>query len=164
MKKTFLMMLVAMLATVTVQAQPRHHGGQRHDMDPTKFIEMRVDRLDKELNLTPEQKTAITAIYTRQADQMRAAKDRRDGSERPTREQMRANHDQVKAEVEAVLTAEQKAKFAQMKDERRGHHDRKGAPDQRKHGGCCKDDGGKKDGGKKDCCKKGEGKCEKKVE
>ena len=159
MKKTFVMMLVAMMATVTLQAQPRHHGDKRHDMDPTKFIEMRVDRLDKELNLTAEQKTAITAIYTRQADNMRAAKERRDGSERPSREQMRAKYEQAKAEVEAVLTPEQKAKFAQMQDEHRGHHGRKGAPDQRKHDGCCKDDSGKKG-----CCKKDEGKCEQKVE
>lgn len=141
-----MMMLVALVAAFAMQAQdqPRHHGRHGHDMNPEKAIEMRVERLDKELGLTPEQKTAITAIFTRQAEQMKAKREQMSqNGERPSREQVRAQAQQLDAEVEAVLTAEQKAKYATLKQqhEQRGHKDdRKGAPKGKDgcKGGCCK--------------------------
>ena len=148
------MLLVALVAAFAMQAQdqPRHHGRHGHHMNPEKAIEMRVDRLDKALGLTPEQKTAITAIFTRQAEEMKAKREQMSqNGERPSREQVRAKAQQLDAEVEAVLTAEQKAKYATLKQqhEQRGHkggHDRKGAPKG-------------KDGCKDDCCKQGDKQC-----
>lgn len=76
-----------------------------------------VDRLDKELHLTDAQKTSIQHIV----DQHHA---RIDASWNSVRTQVRSEVDAANAEIETVLTPEQKTKFREMRanfDKRRRH-------------------------------------------
>lgn len=156
-------MMVALMAAITVQAQdaPRHHhgGGRGHGMDPAKMVEMQVNRLNEALSLTADQKAAITTILnkdmeTHKADfkkmeekkreEMKAAQEQKQARH----ERMKARQDAINAEIESVLTADQKAKFAEMKKQGPKHGPRHGKK------GDMKAD--------KNCDKKGDMKCNKK--
>ena len=136
MKKIVLMMIVALMGTMMTNAQPP----RRHNMDPQRMVEQRVERLDKALGLTSEQKAEITKLYTLEMEAM--SKDmpaRNDKSERPDEAVMKAHHEKMKAQreatdskIESLLTPEQAAKFAELKEHKgmRGHGKRhEGRPD-----------------------------------
>lgn len=169
MKKTIFVIMMALLAVAGMNAQPqgRGHHGPRGGLNPEQMVEYRVAMLDKHLQLTPDQKTAIAAIYTDQAQKMKANMPQRgtEKKEQPKpeemnklREQMKAQQAEVDAKIASVLTAEQKAKYEQIQAEhgkrgakgrhhdapRRGHDKKKEQCDQ---GHECKD----KAAGK-DCC------------
>lgn len=164
MKRLFLMMLVAVLAMATVNAQTQERNGHRKGhLSPTQMIEKRIAMLDKELSLTPDQKTAIAAIYAEQAQQMKAEMEQmranKDQQVQPKpedmkarREAMKARQDEVDAKVAAQLTAEQKVKFEQIKanmGKRGPRHHKRGdgkAPEGKQD--CCNDKMLQKD-----CCK-----------
>lgn len=176
MKKTFFAIMVALLAVASVCAQPQGRGHRHGSMNPGQMIERRVAMLDKELSLTPDQKTAIAAIYTEQAEKMKAKMEQKradkDNQVQPKPEDMKARREAMKAEQDEVdnkvaqlLTAEQKAKFEQVKAKRaeRGHDNKgmrhrgpkhedgkapsfKGKADCDKKAECCKDNA------KADCC------------
>lgn len=140
MKKTLMTMLIALCVAIGLQAQDDScnrggHKGHGGNMDPAKMVEMRVNRLSEELSLTADQRVAITEILTKDAQVRKAAMPQKGEKmaqgEKPSREQMKSRREQMKAhqdavnaQVEQVLTAEQKAKFAKIKDLRphRGHH------------------------------------------
>ena len=168
MKKTLLTMLVALCVAITMQAQDaRFHRGGRHNMDPMKGVEMRVNQLDKELTLTADQKAKITQILTEEAKahQAKMGEMHKDGNKmKPTqdemkahREKMQAHHNEINAQIEALLTPDQKAKFAQLKDQgprmhrgmRGGHGKMHGDKEGR---GCC----GVKEG---KCCEEMKAQC-----
>ena len=121
------MMIVALMGTMMTNAQPP----RRHDMDPQRMVEQRVERLDKALGLTSEQKAEITKLYTLEMESMsKEMPARGDRSEKPDEAVMKAHHEKMKAQREAtdskiasLLTPEQAAKFAQLKEHKgkRGH-------------------------------------------
>ena len=145
MKKIVLALIVTLMGTIVMNAQPP----RRPDMNPEQMVEMRVERLDKELSLTAEQKAEIAKIYSEEFKSMGKEKPaKRERGEKPDeatmkarQEQMKAERDAVNAKIEALLTPEQAAKFAQMKQhegKRRGfggHHSPKG-PRDGNHKGC----------------------------
>lgn len=153
MKKIVLVLTIALMGSFVINAQPP----RRHDMNPEQMVEKRVERLEKMLGLTADQKAEITRIYTEEMQAMQ--KDRPvkvDKGETPDQAAMQSMHDQMKArrdasdaKIEALLTPEQAAKFAEMKNDegkhgpRPGHdrdHKRPGdAPKKgpRHEGGCC---------------------------
>ena len=148
MKKIVLAMTIALMGTIVMNAQPP----RRHDMNPEQMVEKQVERLDKHLGLTEVQKAEIVRIYTEEMKAMH--KDmpaRMEKGEKPDQEAMKARYEQMKAQreatdakIEALLTPEQAAKFAEMKNERgeapHGRHHKgprggdKMAPG---HDGCC---------------------------
>ena len=167
MKKTFFAIMVALLAVAGMNAQPQgrgHHG----QMNPAQMVERRIAMLDKELTLTPDQKTAIKAIYTEQAEAMKAEMEQMRADKqhvaqpkaedmKARREAMKARQDEADNKVAALLTAEQKTKFEQLRARQaeRGmrHHGKRGprhedgkAP--QASGDCCK-----QSEAKADCCK-----------
>ena len=85
-------------------AEKRGPGGGRGRMTP----EQQVERLDKAVTLTGDQKTKITAIYKDAAAAMEAipAEERR--------EKMMEMGKATREKVRAVLTAEQQTKFDAM--------------------------------------------------
>ena len=126
MKKIVLALTVALMGTIVMNAQPSRH----HDMNPEQMVEKRVERLDKALALTAEQKAEITSIYSEEMkDNHKAKPQRMDKGERPDeatmaahREQMKAQRESTDAKVKALLTPEQAAKYEKMQTERkRGH-------------------------------------------
>ena len=154
MKKIVLALIVALMGTIVMNAQPP----RRPDMSPEQMVEKRVERLDKHLSLTPEQKAEITRIFTEEMASMHKGKpEQMEKGEKPDEaamkahwEQMKAQRDAIDAKISSVLTPEQAAKFAAMKKEqgKRGHGMHHKGP--RGHG----DKGPKHEGGCKNCtCK-----------
>ena len=85
-----------------------HHGpfGGRHGSRFT--TERMVNRLDRELKFSTEQRQAVTRI-------VEARHQRIDAIFRGFQPQIRGEIDATNAEIEKLLTAEQKAKFEAMK-------------------------------------------------
>lgn len=147
MKKIVLVLTVALLGSIVMNAQPP----RRPDMNPEQMVEKRVEHLDKALSLTEEQKAAIADIYTQEMVNMAkdkpAKKERGEMPDEATmkarREQMKASHEATEAKIEAVLTPEQAVKYAELKQHEgkrhRGHHDgkRDGMDRGPKKAGCC---------------------------
>ena len=186
-------MAVALTMSLAMNAQSFHRqGGPGRDMDPKKMVEMKVDRMEKELNLSAKQKEAIFEIYMKEAEMMeqnfKERPQKRDeargqrGDMKADFEKMKAHQDAVNARVAEVLNDDQKAKFAELEKEHPGHpggmHHMMPKGDHKKGEGSCKGDccgemKGKTEGkcdhekmgeAKGECEKKGmsEGKCEKK--
>lgn len=158
MKKIVLALIVVLMGTIAVNAQPR-----RANMSPEQILKLRVDRLDKALTLTEEQKAEITKIYSEEMESVEkdnAAINKRgekpdEATIKARKEHAKAKREATDAKIEALLTPEQVAKYAQMKQrtgqrpDRRDHHDRKASrPDKApEQGQCCNDckDGCKKE-------------------
>jgi len=164
MKKIVLTLAVALVSTMMLTAQPPQCGNdeQRPPMAPEKMVEQRVERLDKELSLSDYQKQEISKIYKQEMENMKpdAPAPEKDGKkERPDdaamkahHEKMKAQHEATEAQVEALLTDEQKTKYAEMKK----RHDRPGGHG--KHHGMRGGDqmGGPQGNGCGCCCNKGD--------
>lgn len=147
MKKIVLVLTVALLGTIVMNAQPP----RRHDMNPGQMVEKKVEHLGQALSLSDEQKAEIAKIYSEELKNM--GKDRsaakKDKAEKPNeetmkakREQMRVHREATEAKIEAVLTPEQAAKYAELKKQEgrrgRGHHEgRRGKKDAPQKANCC---------------------------
>lgn len=128
MKKIVLALAIALMGTMVMNAQPP----RRPDMSPEQMVEKRVERLDKVLALTAEQKAEITKIYSEEMQEMgKKGPARKERGEKPDeatmkahKEEMKAKQDALNAKIEGLLTPEQAAKFAEMKKHEgmRGHH------------------------------------------
>lgn len=160
MKKTLFVFMVALMAFTMASAQgaqQRERHGHGPGMNAEKMIEQRVNMLDKELSLSPEQKAAIATIYNDEHEAMRAEMqqkraDMKGAPEKPNQEAKQAHHEAMKAHQEAVdtkvaqvLNPEQRAKFEQMKlqrgnDAHKGRHGGKRGPrgEKQAKNECCK--------------------------
>ena len=126
MKKTVLVLMIALMGTIMTNAQPqRHHGS------PEQMVQQRVERLAKVLDLTEEQQAEVTKIYTTEMESMAKERPAHPGQgQKPDDETMKAQHEKMTAQheatdakIEALLTPEQAAKFAELKQHNgeRGH-------------------------------------------
>lgn len=90
MNKKIITIILALALPLTVAALPGDPGnaeGRHAD---------RIERLTKNLDLTPEQKTKVEAIYQEQHDKFKAI------------------HQETRSRIEAILTKEQLAKMDSM--------------------------------------------------
>ena len=126
MKKIVFAMIVALMATTVMNAQPH----RRSKMTPEQMVAKRVERLDKALNLTETQKAEITKIYTEEMKAMPKHHENMEKGQRPDEsamkahwEEMKARRDATNASIESLLTPEQATKFAEIKNHmgKRGH-------------------------------------------
>lgn len=100
---------------------PGQHGGPGGRFDP----ERRLAHLTEALGLSAEQQTQLRTIIAAQAEAMkRISESGLTGDER--REAMRAAREADRAEILAVLTPEQRQKFAELRPQGPG---RRGGPD-----------------------------------
>ena len=91
-------------------AGPPHHGS------PPEMKSWMLARLDRHLNLTPEQHTRIDTVLTRREADIRALMS-------ATRPRFDSIATRTRSEIQAVLTPEQQQKFAEITkqmDARRG--------------------------------------------
>jgi Spy/CpxP family protein refolding chaperone len=86
--------------------------GMRGVFDPAE----RVEHMKQELGLNDQQVQQITAIFAAQKNKMEAAMK----ADSAHRQDWRADHEQVEAQIKAVLTPEQQTKWQQMMDGRMG--------------------------------------------
>lgn len=110
MKKTFLLALMAVVATIAVTAQETEQRGDRRAPDPEKRIEHQVKRLDKKLKLTDEQKQQLKEFYG-EFDKTQMARMEQ------VRLQEKKDRDALDGKINSILTDEQKAKYAEMKEQ-----------------------------------------------
>lgn len=101
MKKLIMAMLIAVFAGQSVSAQ----NNMRQRMSPEQRMEMRIDRLDKKLSLTDEQKTKIRELYT-DFDKQQVS-----------REQRKEAMEKLNTNIKAVLTADQQKLYDEMQKE-----------------------------------------------
>lgn len=103
---------------------------QRDTISDAQRIEMRVDRLKDRLGLTDDQAVELKELFTRQNQE-------REEAVAAHREEMKKMADSNRAEVEKILTPEQKEAWEKMRAERprfgagpegRPHHHRHPAP------------------------------------
>jgi Spy/CpxP family protein refolding chaperone len=120
MKKTLIMLAVCgTLATGTLAA-----CASGHHFDPEK----RIEHMKKALNLTDAQATQIKTIYTQneatfKADHeaVKAAKEDSD-AQKAAKAKMKADMEAVQAQVTPILTADQQAKWKEMKAKHEAEH------------------------------------------
>ena len=109
MKKTILMTLMALVATTAVNAQDFQEFQERRGPSPEKRIEHQVQRLDKKLKLTDEQKQQLKDYYA-EFDKMQQARMEQ------MRMQEKREREALDSKINSILTDEQKAKYAEMKE------------------------------------------------
>jgi len=91
--------------------------------------ERRLEMMQRQLNLTPDQTTAIKAIFEDERAKMEAAR-ASDGSLSPEdrRAKMMAMREEEKTKIEAILTPEQKTKYEEMEARMRERMEHRDAP------------------------------------
>jgi len=132
MRVAGLLLCSAMLAIVPAMAQdtpppppaqgdaqgPPPGGGGRGGMNPARRLEM----MQKQLNLSPEQSTAVKAILDDEQAKMEALRSDTTTSREDRRSKMTGIHEAEKTKIEAVLTKDQNVKYeameARMRDRR----------------------------------------------
>ena len=108
--KTIMMVLAVMVFSVG-NVSAKHHGE-----DHAKKMEMRHEKMSKELNLTAEQKTKAKEIRIEGRKEMKPLMMEMK-SLRKKMDKIRAEN---KSEFEEILTPEQKEKFATIKKNKKG--------------------------------------------
>jgi periplasmic protein CpxP/Spy len=121
--------LLAVCALAIGFAAPAMHAEDAATPPPKPKREMRgpVERilgLKEKLGLTEDQVTQLKKIAEETRDAMKALHEK-EGDRESKKDDMKKIQDTAKSKVEAVLTAEQKAKLEAMKKE---HGDKKGPP------------------------------------
>ena len=107
MKKIIMLLAVALFSFGSMNAQRQNQGGR-----PRMSVEQQVATLKKELNLTDEQTTKVTALYTEFQKQRTAAT-------AENRDSMRVASQKLEKDVQALLTEEQKALYTKMQEQRK---------------------------------------------
>jgi hypothetical protein len=119
-KKIAGVLALAWLATSVALAADPPAQTQGHPRGPD------MDRLALLLDLNDYQKTEVEKVLKEQHEQFRAAREqaKSSGEERPTREEMRARHEQMKQELHtklsSVLDEQQLKKFDALQEQRGG--------------------------------------------
>jgi len=109
------------------QGRPDRQGrGAR--MDPAQRIERRVSTLTERLQLSQQQATQIRQILTDESTQMRALFEKaRGGADRESlRPQMQSLREGTEKKIDAVLTAQQRATYASLREEMRKRREERG--------------------------------------
>lgn len=96
MNKKILILATALLLPLTVFANPDQGGDAPYGH--------RLERLNKELQLSPEQKTKLEAIFKEQ------------------HEKFRAIHEESHKRIKEILTPEQVTKWSEMKEQHEEKH------------------------------------------
>jgi hypothetical protein len=100
----FMLVAFIVLAAASAFAQPQRMSAE----DRTK-------KLTEQLTLKEDQAKKVLAIYKRSEEDMRKIFESAEGDRESMRETMRTHREKVNKEIEALLTAEQKTKFEEIK-------------------------------------------------
>lgn len=111
MKKIAAIMILCALSTMTF-AQHKLKGER---ISPEKKQEMKIQKMEAELNLTPDQKTKIEAIDAKYAPTEKEQRERREA----LRQEMKETKIKKREEIKLVLTPEQLKIMEEKKAERK---------------------------------------------
>ena len=96
------------------QTEAGPHHGQRANQ---------LERLNKELNLTDEQKEKVKPILDEQTKQMHATQEDSSLSQEQKRDKMKQIHQTTHSQINDILTPEQQKKFAELKEQQKEHRE-----------------------------------------
>lgn len=121
MKKVILAAVALMLAGSVVTSQPTFARGAHAGSGQAEA--KKLEKLADELGLTPDQKSKIKAIYMSEMPKIKAIRKDATLTEDQKKDQIKPIRQGIRAQVEAILTPEQKAKWAEIrKDHKKGEH------------------------------------------
>ena len=101
-------------------------NGAVHNHDKGERGAKRLEHLQQRLNLTSEQTAKIKAILEKSRAEAKAAREQKGDNKEAFRTAMKDRIQKIDAEIQAVLTADQKTKYAELKAEMKiKHGDRK---------------------------------------
>jgi protein CpxP len=95
------------------------HAGMHHNGDGA---DQHLQMLSDKLNLTDDQKAKLKPVFQGQMQQMNAVREDSSLSQEQMRAKMKSIHESLHDQINAVLTPEQQAKFAQMRQEQMEKH------------------------------------------
>ncbi len=115
MKKFLFLIVLSIIFQSTIKAQQPMGGGQMPE--PKEMADREVQRLKKELTLTDDQTAKMTPISLKYALQTKTIIDeaREEGDFSGVRAKMEPLMKAKNAEIEPLLTAEQKPKYEELK-------------------------------------------------
>jgi len=105
---------------------------QRHGFGPPRDFQKRMmDQMAKELNLSADQRSKMEALQSALGDRMRSQRDinrTNNLSWDQRREQMRKSHEEMEAQIKAILTPEQQTQYAALQQRMRPPMGANGGP------------------------------------
>jgi hypothetical protein len=116
---------VSAFAQQTPPAQSGDSGGQKHGAQTHQSMPSANDmvaQMTTRLNLTADQQAKVKAIIEETHQQMRTTMNDQSLSKEDKQAKMKQMHESVQSKVNAVLTDEQKPKFAAMVKEMEAQH------------------------------------------
>lgn len=112
------------LNALLTPAQKREHRALRNAKRERKRSK-RIAKLSRKLNLTASQQSEVSKILERATQRGKGIHNQDNLSFKEHKAQMKSHRKSTRKELQTVLTAEQKEKFAAMKKKRRGKGKRK---------------------------------------
>lgn len=102
-----------MFSIVSVSAQNQGQQGQQGQrMSPSERNKARVESMTKELTLTADQKTKVTALFAKSsAESQKARESMKDMSREDMMKAMTASQEKTNVEMKKILTADQYKKY-----------------------------------------------------
>lgn len=111
--------LIAMLSFCSAFSQQGPDEHRPPMLPDSAQIVKRVEHLAKDLSLTEQQKETILKLHFAHFKEVKSQKENHDAQREKMREEMEALKQKFEQEVESQLTDEQKAKFQEIKNEKR---------------------------------------------
>jgi Spy/CpxP family protein refolding chaperone len=121
---------LSLIATAQTESQQQgipdqNRAGSTGNMHRDRSPEARLDWLNQQLNLTDEQKEKLRPILADESKQIKAVWDDTLLTQDQKHAKTKLIKESTRPQIEAVLTPEQREKFAQIKEEAKERHTEK---------------------------------------
>lgn len=117
MKKLFVTLTLGLAAVAFAQEQPKTEK-QPFTLEQRKQMQQKhLDKMQKDLNLTPEQVQKIKVMQDKHFSEMDAAREKNMEKRKQQMEDIKAKKNEHEAEMKKILTPEQFQKWQQQRDE-----------------------------------------------
>jgi Spy/CpxP family protein refolding chaperone len=117
--KKLTIVLIAMLSFFSAFSQQDRDEHRPPMLPDSAQIVRRVDHLALDLSLTEQQKESILKLHLAHLKEIKSQKENHYAQREKMREEMEALKQKFEQEIDAQLTEEQKAKFNEIKKEKR---------------------------------------------
>ncbi|UCS94424.1 DUF4890 domain-containing protein [Echinicola marina] len=108
-----IMFLLAILVATVLQSEAQQRR-ERGDMDPEKMAERVAGHMEKELELSEEQKKEVYALFLESSKKRMEMRNQEKEEREAAREQMIADRKAQQAKLKEILSEEQFAKWEEM--------------------------------------------------
>lgn len=132
------LMIIAILFSGIISAgyaqeRPERKGKANFEKSPVERAEMSASKLEKELNLSKEQKEKVYSAQLERAEKMEKLQKTEHAFRKNQMEKRKEIMNETEKKVEKTLNAEQQKKLEEIKSNRKEHM--KNRPEAERHGG-----------------------------